>query len=162
IDIVSQGTLQAIAAGDIAIDQSQGDLYVLDVLSKSGDVALGAQGFLINGGNLVDPTKLDSGLAVGNAGANVRGNTILLNPDATAMVTAGKADLSAAGSVGSGNLRIGGLSGRIVSTVGNVEAIATTGSIWLWNKGALTVGGVVPVVNSPYAMYAPNGSVNIQ
>ena len=242
IDIVSQGTLQAIAAGDIAIDQSQGDLYVLDVLSKSGDVALGAQGFLFNGGNLVDPTKLDSGLAVGNAGANVRGNTILLNPDATspstlwtqtvggigsgatsfniisaysgagtlsaiagnqdidivqtigdvslmsissgsaqvafitalagsilngrpdenAIVKAGKADLIASGSVGSGNLRNGGLSGRIVSTVGNVEAIATTGSIWLWNKGALTVGGVVPVATSPYAMYAPNGSVNIQ
>ena len=241
VDIVSQGVLQAIAGGNIAIDQSQGDLYVLDVLSKSGDVALGAQGFLFNGGNLVDPTKLDSGLAIGNAEANVRGNTILLNPDATspttlwtttvggigsasasfniisaysgagtlsaiagnqdiyvvqtsgdvslmsissgsaqvafitalagsilngrpdenAIVKAGKADLIASGSVGSGNLR-NGLSGRIVSTVGNVEAIATTGSIWLWNKGALTVGGVVPVATSPYAMYAPNGSVNIQ
>ena len=245
VDIVGQGTLQAIAHGSIAIDQAQGDLYVLDVLSTSGDVALGAAGFLFNGGNLVDPTKLDSGLAADNGGANVRGNTILLHPDASspstlwsttvggigatstsfniisgysgagtlsatagdqnvyivqtagdvalmsispgadavafitalsgsilngrpdenAIVKAGMADLIASNSVGSGTLR-NGLTGRIVSSVGNIEAIATTGDIWLWNKGALTVGGVagavVAVAASPYAMYAPDGSINIQ
>ena len=240
IDIVGSGTLQAIAPGSIAIDQTDGSLNVLDVLSKSGDVALGAAGFLLNAGNLVDPTKLDSGLAAGNGGANVFGNTIELNPDPianpfwvttaggigsattsfniisgysgagtlsatagdqnvyivqtagnvslmsispgadavafitalsgsilngrpdeNAIVKAGKADLIASNSVGSGTLR-NGLTGRIVSTVGNIEAIATSGDIWLWNKGALTVGGVVPVAASPYAMYAPNGSINIQ
>ena len=238
INIVGGGALQAIAPGSIAIDESEGSLNVLNVLSKSGDVALGAAGFLLNGGNVVDPTKLDFGLAAGNAGANVRGNSIVLNPDPTtdpfwvttkggvgtattsfniisgfnggngtlsatagnqnvyivqtvgnvslmsispgatavafitalagdilngrpdenAIVKAGMADLIASGSVGSGTPR-GLLTGRIVSTVGNIEAIATNGDIWLWNKGGLKAGGVTA---SPFAMYAPHGSVNIQ
>jgi hypothetical protein len=238
IDIVGNGALQAIAPGTIAIDQTDGNLNVLNVLSKAGDVALGAAGFLLNGGNVVDPSKLDSGLASGNGGANVRGNSIVLNPDPAtdpfwvttkggigttttsfniisgfnggngtltatagnqnvyivqtvgnvslmtispgatavafvtalagnilngrpdenAIVKAGMADLIASGSVGSGNLR-GALTGRIVSTVGNIEAIATSGDIWLWNKGGLKAGGVTA---SPFAMYAPHGSVNIQ
>ena len=65
------------------------------------------------------------------------------------------------GSVGASGNRANGFSARIVSTVGNIEASATTGNIWLWNIGALVVGGV-PAVVSPYALYAPEGQINIQ
>ena len=55
------GELRAYANGNIDIDQTADDLYVLDVFSRTGNVTLGAAGFLYNGGNLTDPTNLDFG-----------------------------------------------------------------------------------------------------
>ncbi len=81
--------------------------------------------------------------------------------DNDAIITSGGADLSAGGNVGSGTSRAGNLTGRIVSTVGNVDAQAATGSIYLWNIGALVVGHVNGVV-TPYALYAPEGVVDVQ
>ena len=218
---------------------------MLDAFSKTGDVTLGAAGSIYNGGNLSDPTDLDSAVLSTHLGANVYGNSITLNAglvrlggigsaatgfnivssfsagadqgvvtltagdqniylyeaattlattsngdivlyavsagaDATAFITtpigsilngrsdndaiviAGKADLIAQDNVGVSADRANGFTGRIVSTVGNVEAIATSGSIWLWNIGALIVGGVVPAAESPFSMYAPNGHINIE
>ena len=59
-------------------------------------------------------------------------------------------------------MRDGGtVTNRIVGTMNNIEASATTGNIYLWNKGALTVGGV-PGDGSQFALYAPAGLINVQ
>src|SRR5262249_40350514 len=83
-----------------------------------------------------------------NLGAILNGRT-----DNNAIVRAGKADLIA-------NTNIGTATKRIVSTVANIEGIATTGSIYLWNIGGLTVGGVVD--GSDPALKALHGTVDVR
>ena len=252
----TSGTLRVIAKNNIDIDQTNGDLYVLDALSTMGDVMLEAAGNILNGGNLTTPTALGSVVLATFGAANVYGENIFLNAGtggpggigkgssptsatsapfnivssyshgndsgvvtalagdqpifleevgstisstngdillnmisagagATAFITsaggsilngrtdtnpvaiAGMADLIAMNSVGSQTARNGAATGRIVSALNNIQADSTTGSIWLWNKGALNVGGVVavdPNAANPdhYAMWAPLGSINIE
>ena len=87
------------------------------------------------------------------------GSILNARPDDNAILIAGKADLAAQTDVGAGSDRANGFTGRITSTTGNIEAQATTGNIWLWNIGAVDVGGVTA---DPYALYAPKGTVDIQ
>ena len=245
----TDGALRAWANGSIDVDQTPGDLNVLDAYSTGGDVMLEAQGN-IYGGNLSDPSDRNSAPITGDINASVFGDNVFLYAGVTvngvdgfgsvgsgqaafnivssfsggadsgavsalsggdyvyldevsttltttsngdlrlesvsagsavtafmtdlvgpilnargddkAIVVSGKADLIASGDVGSGTDRPGGLTGRIVSTAGNVEAISESGSIYLWNIGALVVGGVVSPIVDPYALYAPNGSIDIQ
>ena len=89
------------------------------------------------------------------------GNILNGNTTNSANIVSGAADLSANGDIGSGTLRPGNLTGRIVSTVANVDAQSSTGSIYLWNIGALIVGKVNNV-STPYALYAPEGLVDVQ
>ena len=91
------------------------------------------------------------------------GSILNARPNDDSILAAGKADLIAQGNVGSGVNRAGGLAGRIVSSVGNIEASSTAGDIWLWNLGALFVGKVVPTTPaSPYALYAPEGQIDVK
>ncbi len=95
------------------------------------------------------------------------GNILSGRSDDTAIVKSGMTDLIAGQNVGqaSYNGTIGankyGGSGFIVSTTGNIEAEAVAGSIWLWNIGALVVGGVSSV-SSPFALYAQDGTITIR
>ena len=57
--------------------------------------------------------------------------------DNNAIITAGAADLTATGNIGSSSNRTGGWTGFITSTVNNIDAQSTTGSIYLWNIGPL-------------------------
>ena len=91
------------------------------------------------------------------------GNILNGRADNNAIITSGGADLSAGGSVGSSSSRtVNGTqyTGRITSTVSNVDAQALTGSIYLWNIGALVVGDVKNVA-TPYALYAPEGAIDV-
>ena len=94
-------------------------------------------------------------LITANLGSILNGNTT----DA-AIVVAGAAQLVANRSVGSSASTVGGTTGRIVGTMNNIEAAATTGDIWLWNIGPLTVGHV-PGDTDPFALLAPHGQINI-
>ena len=253
IDIVGTDPadgVRAIARSSINIDAPDGNLDVLDVLSTSSDVTLGAASSIVNVGNLADPKNVNSVLAATDLGANVYGNNIILkageatlggiggravyggvNTAATAfnvvssfsaaggtvsatgrnenlyldevttqltpndvteaiwhitgaalaangdvaleaitdlgaiafitaasgnilngrtdnhaIITSGGANLSANGNIGSATNRTGGWTGRITSTVSNVEAQSASGSIYLWNIGAVTVGNVTGCV----------------
>ena len=80
--------------------------------------------------------------------------------DNNAIITAGAADLTAYGSIGVSSNRTGGWTGFITSTVNNVDAQSTTGSIYLWNIGGLDVGSVQGVTPA-YALYAPDGTIDV-
>jgi hypothetical protein len=95
------------------------------------------------------------------------GNILNGRGDNNAIITSTAADLSAGGSVGLAGTRTITVNGqqtqvtnRIVSTVSHIDAQAASGSIYLWNIGAHNVGHVQGVV-TPYALYAPKGSVDV-
>ena len=72
--------LRADAEDNINIAEADGNLDVLDVISQKGNVTLGAAASIVNVGNLVDPlANINSALAANGLGANVYGNTIILN-----------------------------------------------------------------------------------
>ncbi|MFI5454966.1 MAG: dockerin type I domain-containing protein [Isosphaerales bacterium] len=94
----------------------------------------------------------------------------------TAFSATGDVDLTAAGSILNGNTvndvnvdaasailfasdNIGTASSPITTAVGNLQAQSTTGSIWLVNSGALTVGGVL--ANTTLPGVQAGGTVNI-
>ena len=240
--------LRADAEDNINIAEADGNLDVLDVISQKGNITLGAAASIVNVGNLVDPlANINSALAANGLGANVYGNSIILNAgqganeteqggisaadgisdfnivsaysgagtvsasaddanihldgvtfistlagmlnvsgnialetvtdaaaiafilaggaitngrsDNNAIITAGAADLTATGNIGSSSNRTGGWTGFITSTVNNIDAQSTTGSIYLWNIGP-AIAGSIQGVSSPYALYAPEGSID--
>ena len=139
INIVSTGVLTA-TADTLSIDPAAGIDFNIYITAVSGDVAL----------NTVSTAVSAFAFITANVGNIFNGRS-----DNSPNVLAGSADLIA-------NQSIGKATKRIVSTVGKIEAASTHGDIYLWNIGALTVGGVVPVAATPFPMYAPNGSINIQ
>ena len=233
VNIVS-GDLIAKATNNLAVDQTDDALNVLDAYSVDGDVTLDAAGSILNAGYLNDYTNVYSGVNVTpdvtKTYANVWANAITLNAgqtlaggigaagnafeiqsqheasgtvslsgndqqlyvtqnvgdialqsvadagatealtlaiittvtggilngrtDGQADITSGAVDLVANDNIGSAAL-------PVTSTVTNLDAQSTTGSIWLWNLGALVVGDV-PGLNNPYGLYAPDGSITIE
>ena len=96
----------------------------------------------------------------------------------TAFSATGDVDLTAAGSILNGNPagqnneniqaggvylfagdNIGSAGTPLITAAGNIQAQATTGSIWLINEGALTVGGVL--ASTPPSGVQAGGTVNI-
>ncbi len=218
------GDLVAVGQVNINVDQTNGSLNVLDALSQTGNVTLGAGQNILSAGYLSDPTNpfSDVNAPTETGPANIIGNSITLsagenslggigtgvgadtifirsnysntniatNPGtitavanqniylteltgdmylysvsdngAVALITAlsgsiwngradndpiivsGQAELVALNSIGASGYRNNNplLTNRIVGSVHNIEASATTGNIYLWNIGALDVGHV--------------------
>src|SRR5262249_48044052 len=82
-DLAHQGKLLAQAQNDVRINQTDGSLYVSDVVSTAGNVSLTAAGFLFNAGPVIDPANIHSGYATtapaSNQKAIVTGNSITLS-----------------------------------------------------------------------------------
>ena len=153
------GAVSALAAGDVYLDE-EAPASTVTATSANTDDNLA----------LIAISSDSAGFAFITA---LSGSIENARDDNNAIILSGKTFLTAQVDVGQSANNANGGSGYIVSATpvganggadnADIEAIARTGNIWLWNKGAAFTGGVTaPTVQDPYSIYAPEGTITIQ